>query len=131
MRINESTLRNIIREELFFGLDAMLQWQTRLENVLETALMDLEDAGCPSDDQSYRKVSDALDELGRVKISRDEDPVGSHDQMLNIVSSVRSAVRSCRGVTSSDARKILNDISSELTEYSDWAYSSNSGLQLT
>lgn len=130
MKINETTLRRIIREELSFGLDAMLQWQTKLENVLETALMDLEDAGCPSGDQSYRNISNALDELGRVKISRDEDPAGAHDQMLNIVSSARSAVRSCRGVASSAAREIINDIQSALTEYTDWAYSPNSGLRL-
>ena len=130
MKINESTLRRIIREELFSGLDALLQWRSKFENVLETVLMDLEDMGCPSNDPGYKKISDALDALGRVRISRDEDPTVAHDQMMNVVSAARGAVKTCSGIGSSEARKIRDDILSALTEYSDWVYSPDSGLKI-
>ena len=110
--IVESRRRSPIMEagEMFWGKDYLQMQLSKAQNALETALMDLEDVGCPDDSFAYSHVKVALEELDIVDISGSTELEEPYDDILEALHSSKTAVRNCREISREDAYRIANNI---------------------
>lgn len=115
--------------EMFWGLDALQMQLSKAQNALETALMDLEDAGCPSDSFAYTHVRVALEELDVTDVSGTSGLEEPFDDILTALHGSKTAVRNCREINREDAYKIANEIDDVQSEIVLWSRSENSGIK--
>jgi len=132
--IGESALRNIIRSqilreagEMFWGRDAVLMQLSKASNAIETALMDMEDAGCPGDSFAHSHLETSLDDLE--KAGRLGDTGMVYDEIVKILHSAQTAARNCREIDRETAYRVARDIDTVEKEIAEWARSENSGIE--
>lgn len=105
--------------EMFAGLDLMQMQTTQVANALETALMDLEDVGCPVDSDARVITDQALDMVEKMRNRPDYDA----SMLPPVVNRAIYAVRTCKHIPPGEAQRIAGeiamalDISQEIDRY--------------
>jgi len=92
--------------EMFAGRDLDQLQTTEFLAALETAEMDLEDAGCPADSDARVMTFEAMEMID----SGRERPNYNTTMLVPIANEVMSAIRSCEHIDSQVAESIANDI---------------------
>ena len=126
----ESRIRRVkISEgsEMFWGKDAVFMQLSKASNVIEAALMDMEDAGCPDHSFAHTHLEEALVDLEK---AGGMDEVGLiYDEIIQVLHGAQTAVRNCREIDTESAYRIALDIDTAEKEIADWARSDNSGIE--
>lgn len=113
--------------EMFWGEDAVLMQLSNASNVIETALMDMEDVGCPVDSFAHTHLDQALDDLEAAGKLGDVGLI--YDEIIQILHGAQTAARNCREIDRDSAYRIARNIDAVEKEISDWAHSDNSGIE--
>jgi hypothetical protein len=125
--IEESVLRSVIRNqiiahslrsgkrftegsEMFAGRDLEQMQISEFLAALETAEMDLEDAGCPDDSDARVILFQAMEMIDKGRERPDFGP----QSLVSIASEVTSAIRSCEHIGEDVAESVASDIESAL-----------------
>jgi hypothetical protein len=110
--LGEAVLRSIIRREImeagemFAGMDLMQMQTTQVANALETALMDLEDVGCPDDSEARFITDQVIDMVEKMRNRPDYDT----SMLPPVVSRAVRAVRTCKHIPPREAEHIAEEI---------------------
>lgn len=130
----EESIRRIVRDqimretgEMFWGKDAVLMQLSQASNAIETALMDMEDVGCPSDSFAHTHLDQSLDDLEAAGKLGDSGLI--YDEIIRILHGAQTATRNCREIDRDSAYRIARNIDTVEKEISDWAHSENSGIE--
>lgn len=126
---NRQMLVRGLREagEMVWGKDAVLMQLSRASNAIETALMDMEDVGCPGDSFAHTHLEQALDDLENA--GKLGDTVLIYNEIIEILHGAQTAARNCREIDRDSAYRIARDIDAVEKEIIDWARSDNSGIE--
>ena len=122
--IVESRRRSPIMEagEMFWGKDAAMMHLAQASSAVETALMDMEDAGCPHDSFAHNHLEQCLTDLESVDTGESEDFI--YQQIIDIMHGAQTAARNCREIDKESAYKIARDIDEVEKEIANqWAQS--------
>ena len=98
-----------IRESngMFAGKDSQAMKMSELETAIESAMMDLDDCGCPSDSDPMTQANYVL-----------EDVIPNRPEAIESeVTDLMSAIDSCMSIDSIDAQKIAGSLGFALDRY--------------
>lgn len=97
--------------EMFADMDLMQMQTTQVVNALETALMDLEDVGCPDGSGARVIIDQVIDMVEKMRNRPDYDT----SMLLPMVTRAVHAVRTCKHIPPREAELIAKDIEMALT----------------
>ena len=92
--------------EMFAGRDLAQLQTTEVLTALETALMDLEDAGCPDDSDARAVLDEAMDWIDTAREKTNYDT----SMLVQVVSDAVAVVRRCPHVSPRVAQRVADEI---------------------
>lgn len=92
--------------EMFAGRDLAQLQTTEALTALETALMDLEDAGCPYDSDARAGLDQAMEQIDNLR----EKPDYNTSMLVGVMNDAAELVRNCPHVPPGEAERIAGEI---------------------
>lgn len=96
--------------EMFAGRDLEQMQTTKLVAALETALMDLEDVGCPMNSVAHTALDSIIDTIEKMR----NRPDYSTSMLSPVVNKAIYAVKTCKQIPPADASRISGDLEDSL-----------------